>query len=193
MWFRLRIAIWKELVSYLQDPTTRRFLIGAPIFQTIVFAYAGTLDVQNVDLAVLDRDNGRWSHELVARVKALLRRVHAMASASARAVPQTIDVTGLVIQAETRTVLAGGKAVELTAREFDLLLHFARHPGRVYSRSQLLDQVWGYGHEGYEHTVNSHVNRLRAKIEKDPAKPDYVLTVWGVGYKFTDARAARSS
>jgi ABC-2 type transport system permease protein len=68
MWFRLRIAIAKELISYLRDPKTRRFMIGAPILQTVVFSFAGTLDVQNIDLAVLDRDNGRWSHELVARV-----------------------------------------------------------------------------------------------------------------------------
>ena len=68
MWFRLRIAIVKEVLSYLRDPTTRRFMIGAPILQTVVFSFAGTLDVQNIDLAVLDQDNGRWSHELVARV-----------------------------------------------------------------------------------------------------------------------------
>lgn len=73
--------------------------------------------------------------------------------------------------------------VELTAREFDLLLHFARHPGRVFNRAQLLDSVWGYGHDGYEHTVNSHINRLRAKIETDSAEPKYIVTVWGVGYK----------
>jgi two-component system, OmpR family, response regulator len=78
--------------------------------------------------------------------------------------------------------------VELTAREFDLLLFFARHPGRVFSRIQLLDQVWGYNHDGYEHTVNSHINRLRAKIEQNPAQPRYVLTVWGVGYKFSEER-----
>ena len=71
----------------------------------------------------------------------------------------------------------------LTAREFDLLLHFARHPGRVFSRAQLLDSVWGYGHDGYEHTVNSHINRLRSKIEPDPAQPEVIVTVWGVGYK----------
>ena len=74
----------------------------------------------------------------------------------------------------------------LTAREFDLLLHFARHPGQVFNRARLLDQVWGYNHEGYEHTVNSHINRLRAKIERDPSTPRYILTVWGVGYKFSD-------
>jgi len=76
--------------------------------------------------------------------------------------------------------------VNLTAREFDLLAHFARHPGRVYTRAELLDSVWGYAHDGYEHTVNSHINRLRAKIEHDPGRPRYILTVWGVGYKFTD-------
>jgi DNA-binding response OmpR family regulator len=127
--------------------------------------------------------------ELVARVKALLRRAEAMggnqqqAEEAAREILQCGD---LHIDSERRQVTIDGKAVELTAREFDLLLHFARHPGRVYSRVQLLDQVWGYGHEGYEHTVNSHINRLRAKIEADPARPRYVLTVWGVGYKFSE-------
>ena len=78
----------------------------------------------------------------------------------------------------------GERVVELTAREFDLLLHFARHPGRVYSRGQLLDHVWGYSHSGYEHTVNSHINRLRKKLEIDPQQAQYIETVWGVGYRF---------
>jgi DNA-binding response OmpR family regulator len=86
------------------------------------------------------------------------------------------------------TVAVAGKPVDLTAKEFELLAHFARNPGRVYTRSQLLDQVWGHGHVGYEHTVNSHINRLRSKIEREPTKPRYVLTVWGVGYKFNDGR-----
>ena len=81
--------------------------------------------------------------------------------------------------------------IDLTAKEFDLLLHFSRNPGKVYTRSQLLDIVWGYGHAGYEHTVNSHINRLRAKIEKDPAHPTYILTVWGVGYKFADMKIVK--
>lgn len=76
--------------------------------------------------------------------------------------------------------------MRLTAKEFDLLAHFANNPGQVYTRSQLLDKVWGYGHDGYEHTVNSHINRLRSKIELNPADPYYILTVWGIGYKFTD-------
>jgi len=84
-------------------------------------------------------------------------------------------------------VSLGGKQLDLTAKEFDLLWFFINNPGRVFNRSQLLDKVWGYGHDGYEHTVNSHINRLRAKIEHNPAEPRYVLTVWGVGYKFTDS------
>ena len=83
-------------------------------------------------------------------------------------------------------VTLNNKDIDLTAREFDLLWHFAQHPGQVFTRTQLLDSVWGYGHDGYEHTVNSHINRLRAKIENDPSRPDYILTVWGVGYKFND-------
>jgi DNA-binding response OmpR family regulator len=96
----------------------------------------------------------------------------------------------LAIDAEQRTVAVTGRRVDLTAKEFDLLLQFAEHPGRVYSRQQLLDLVWGSGHIGYEHTVNSHINRLRGKIEANPTEPEYVLTVWGVGYKFNDQLAA---
>ncbi|WP_303906275.1 response regulator transcription factor [Thiohalomonas denitrificans] len=125
--------------------------------------------------------------ELAARVKALLRRAEAMAApARENGTGEAITAGGLSIDPERRTVSVHGQPVDLTAREFDLLLHFARHPGRVYSRSQLLDQVWGYNHDGYEHTVNSHINRLRNKVEADPAHPRYVLTVWGVGYKFAE-------
>ena len=91
-----------------------------------------------------------------------------------------------MIDLDRRVVTLAGKPVELTAKEFDLLVYFARSPGRVHSRAQLLEQVWGYMHSGYEHTVNSHINRLRNKIEADPANPNYVQTVWGVGYKFAE-------
>lgn len=121
--------------------------------------------------------------ELVARVKALFRRAEAMGSTDA-APEERILSDGLDIDTGQRKVTVDGEPIELTAREFDLLCHFARHPGRVYSRSQLLDQVWGYNHAGYEHTVNSHINRLRGKIEQDPANPRFIRTVWGVGYKF---------
>ena len=90
------------------------------------------------------------------------------------------------IALQKHSVLINHKPIDLTSKEFDLLVYFSQHPGRVFSRAQLLDQVWGYGHEGYEHTVNSHINRLRVKIENDPGNPCYILTVWGVGYKFSD-------
>ncbi len=125
--------------------------------------------------------------ELLARIKALFRRVEALGQKSdAPAGGRPLVCGDLHIDPDKRQVRLGGKELSLTAKEFDLLLHFACHPGRVYSRLQLLDQVWGYNHEGYEHTVNSHINRLRAKIECDPAKPRYILTVWGVGYKFCE-------
>jgi len=123
--------------------------------------------------------------ELIARVKALFRRVNAMAE-SPVARSEQLRINGLQIDSDKRRVCLNEQEVQLTSREFDLLLHFARHPGRVYSRAQLLDAVWGYGHDGYEHTVNSHINRLRAKIESNPAQPGYILTVWGVGYKFAE-------
>ena len=124
--------------------------------------------------------------ELVARVKALFRRLEALAASSPPS-NKAIRSGDLVINPETREVTLEGKAVNLTAKEFDLLLHFARNRGRVYSRLQLLDAVWGYGHDGYEHNVNCHINRLRAKIERNPAQPRYILTVRGVGYKFADS------
>jgi DNA-binding response OmpR family regulator len=126
--------------------------------------------------------------ELIARVKAIFRRVDAIAAREVKA-RQQLEFGELAIDVERRAVKLRGAALDLTAKEFDLLLHLALNPGRVYTRTQLLDQVWGYSHSGYEHTVNSHMNRLRAKIESDPATPRYVLTVWGVGYKFADGAA----
>jgi DNA-binding response OmpR family regulator len=123
--------------------------------------------------------------ELLARVKALFRRIEQIGLGRHNTETEIIRTGELVIEAEKRSVMLGGKQVDLTAREFDLLLHFARHPGRVFTRMQLLDTLWGYSHEGYDHTVNSHINRLRAKIEEDPSHPRYILTVWGVGYKFS--------
>jgi DNA-binding response OmpR family regulator len=126
--------------------------------------------------------------ELLARVKALLRRAEALGGNRNQPVDgERITRGELVIETNKRRATLPGQELSLTAKEFDLLLHFARHPGRVFSRSQLLDQVWGYGHDGYEHTVNSHINRLRAKLELNPAEPRYLLTVWGVGYKFAES------
>jgi DNA-binding response OmpR family regulator len=130
-------------------------------------------------------------NELVARVKAIFRRMDSLGTTGPQTALKTLVAGELAIDAGKRSVTLEGNPIELTAKEFDLLLHFAQHPGLVYSRSQLLDQVWGYSHSGYEHTVNSHINRLRAKIEKNPNQPEYIQTVWGVGYKFSEAFAKK--
>lgn len=127
--------------------------------------------------------------ELVARVKAIFRRME-RTSPPADSASDVLLAGDLRVDVVRREVRLGNSPIDLTAKEFDLLAHFARHPGRVYTRGQLLDLIWGYGHDGYEHTVNSHINRLRAKIERNPAAPHYILTVWGVGYKFADATSA---
>jgi DNA-binding response OmpR family regulator len=124
--------------------------------------------------------------ELVARVKALLRRVDALAQ-NTRLDAGSLSIDGLTIDPLARDARLAGERLNLTPREFDLLYFFARQPGKVFSRMDLLNAVWGYQHEGYEHTVNTHINRLRAKIEADPAQPARILTVWGRGYKFAEA------
>lgn len=121
--------------------------------------------------------------ELLARVNAIFRRCAALRGEGATTDDGVLRYGELCIDLGSRQVAVRGETVALTAREFDLLTHFVRHPDRVYTRNQLLDQVWGHGHQGYEHTVNSHINRLRAKIESDPSQPHYITTVWGVGYR----------
>ena len=123
--------------------------------------------------------------ELVARVRAVLRRMDA-AEQLAATLAGVIRRGALTIDPLAREVRLNGEPMSMTSREFDLLLFFARNPGRVFNRMELLDHVWGYSHDGYEHTVNSHINRLRSRIESNPARPAYILTVWGVGYKFVD-------
>ena len=122
--------------------------------------------------------------ELVARVKALLRRVDALAR-HARIEAGLLSLHGVDLDPLARTALLNGRAMDLTPREFDLLAFFVRHPDKVYSRMDLLNEVWGYQHDGYEHTVNTHINRLRTKIEDDASEPRRILTVWGRGYKFS--------
>ncbi|QKN82581.1 response regulator transcription factor [Scandinavium goeteborgense] len=130
--------------------------------------------------------------ELIARVKALFRRQEAMGQ-NIRMEGGQIACHGLNIDPLSREVRLRGDIIELTPREFDLLYWFARHPGEVFSRLSLLDRVWGYQHEGYEHTVNTHINRLRIKIERDPAEPEIILTVWGKGYKFASEKTEHAS
>jgi len=122
--------------------------------------------------------------ELVARVKALLRRFNASTGYSTSEQSLSLKFDGLEILTDERIVIFNNNEIELTAKEFDLLHFFASNPEKAFKRSQLLDQVWGYGHVGYEHTVNSHMNRLRNKIEIDPNNLKYIKTIWGVGYKF---------
>ena len=120
--------------------------------------------------------------ELMARVKAILRRSDLSENKRLNS-ERKVRLGSITIDSLTRSATVRGDAVELTAKEFDLLLHFANNPSRVFRRAELLDSVWGYGHDGYENTVNSHINRLRAKIETDPTHPEFIVTVWGVGYK----------
>ena len=126
--------------------------------------------------------------ELIARVKAVFRRMDAIANALAPT-QDLINIGHLSINEKLREVKLRNKTIDLTAREFDLLRHFSTQPDRVFRRSELLDSVWGYGHDGYEHTVNSHINRLRAKMEDDPNNPSIIVTVWGVGYKLDSTKA----
>lgn len=125
--------------------------------------------------------------ELVARIHALRRRIETdRAESSTGKEPDSADFGALSIHFLKRRVTLKGESVPLTAKEYDLLELFTRNPGRAFSRRVLLDTVWGYQFEGYDHTVNSHINRLRSKIEQDPSSPRYIRTVWGVGYRFAE-------
>ncbi len=122
--------------------------------------------------------------ELLARIKAVMRRTGLKRSNAKDA--SSISAEGLYIDIDKRKVLLKDQKTELSPKEFELLVLMASNPGRNYSRAELLNIIWGYNFEGYEHTVNSHINRLRAKIESDMANPTYILTTWGVGYKFNE-------
>lgn len=124
--------------------------------------------------------------ELIARVKAIFRRMEMNRESTGEIAEEKLRFGELEIDLVKRRVLLSGKPVELTVKEFELLSLFAQKPGRAYSRSELLDIIWGYQFAGYEHTVNSHINRLRNKIEKNPSDPVFIQTVWGVGYRFAE-------
>ncbi|UII22225.1 response regulator transcription factor [Fulvivirga ligni] len=122
--------------------------------------------------------------EFIARVKAIFRRVQMLKQSDE--IEQVIKLGNLQIDKNKRKVLREQERIDLTPKEFDLLYLLATNPGTSYSRGRLLSLIWGYEFEGYEHTVNSHINRLRSKLEKDLNQPEYILTTWGVGYRFND-------
>ncbi len=123
--------------------------------------------------------------ELMARVKALLRRAE-QNKYNGSAEKKEITYKNIVIDSDKRKASVNGKRLELTPKEFDLLLLLASHPGKTFSRQELLERVWGYVFSGYEHTITSHINRLRIKIEPDLNHPEYILTSWGTGYRFSE-------
>ncbi len=156
-------------------------------FTPILMLTAKTAEVDRVQGLELGADDYLTKPfsvlELVARVKAIIRRVQNHNANLVNSDNDIVDVGDFHIDTGQRLMTLNNKELALTTKEFDLMLHFAQHPGHVFSRSQLLDTVWGYQHDAYEHTVNSHINRLRTKIEDYPSKPRYIVTVRGVGYK----------
>lgn len=123
--------------------------------------------------------------EFIARVKALIRRSE-IGTNEKNVVEEVLQYNQLCIDTLKRKVTLSDQKIELTPKEFDLLYLFMSNPGISYSREVLLNLVWGYEFSGYEHTVNSHINRLRTKIEPDITQPKYILTTWGIGYRFND-------
>jgi two-component system, OmpR family, alkaline phosphatase synthesis response regulator PhoP len=124
--------------------------------------------------------------EFIARVKALFRRIEMMAGVSPKNGNTLLQFGSLGVDLDKRKVTLNDKRVDLSPKEFDLLSLLVSNPGKSYDRAKILNLVWGYEFEGYEHTVNSHINRLRAKIEPDIQQPTYILTTWGVGYRFNE-------
>jgi len=123
--------------------------------------------------------------ELLARIRAAVRRLRATRERTARVEPaqERYAFGEVTLDAVRREVARAGEPVHLTVREFDLFLHLARHPDRPFTRLQLLEEIWGETYAGYDRTIDSHVQRLRAKVEAEPANPTLIRTVWGVGYK----------
>ena len=125
--------------------------------------------------------------EFIARVKAIFRRQKMSESDTQKSEePKSMRFDGLTIDIDRRKVVCSGERIELSPKEFELLVLLSSNPGKSYDRTKLLNLIWGYDFKGYEHTVNSHINRLRSKIEPDMAHPKYILTQWGVGYKFNE-------
>ncbi len=124
--------------------------------------------------------------EFIARTKSILRRADQYQKENQNISNKILEFKNLSINLEKRLVKQNDQRIDLTPKEFELLALLAKKPGRVYNREELLKLIWGYEYNGYEHTVNSHINRLRAKIENDPDNPNFIQTSWGIGYRFND-------
>ena len=124
--------------------------------------------------------------ELTARVRAIVRLVGKLGNRESPSTDEIVRVGSLVLDTERRSVFRNGREIRLTPREFEILSLMIKHPGKVFSRGQLLREVWGYTNDCYAHTVDSHINRLRSKLEENPSRPEFIQTVWGVGYKLND-------
>ncbi|WP_153799862.1 response regulator transcription factor [Foetidibacter luteolus] len=125
--------------------------------------------------------------EFIARVKVIFRRSETSPETNEQQTNRSlIKCSGLEIDIDKRKVMLNNNRIDLSPKEFELITLLASNPGKSYSRKRLLNLVWGYDFEGYEHTVNSHINRLRAKIEQDVAHPKFILTTWGIGYRFNE-------
>jgi DNA-binding response OmpR family regulator len=124
--------------------------------------------------------------EFIARVKVIFRRREDAGEEVARSNKLLIKFGDLEVDLDKRKITLTNSRVELSPKEFDLLSLLVSNPGKSYSRKRLLNLVWGYDFDGYEHTVNSHINRLRGKIETDISNPKYILTTWGIGYRFNE-------
>jgi DNA-binding response OmpR family regulator len=124
--------------------------------------------------------------EFIARVKVIFRRKEDASAINVKGNNSTLQFDDMEIEIEKRKITVAGARVDLSPKEFELIVLMASNPGISYTRKRLLTLIWGYDFEGYEHTVNSHINRLRSKIEKDISTPKYILTTWGVGYRFNE-------
>jgi len=131
--------------------------------------------------------------EFIARVKSIFRRTQMNELRIQAGSTKILNFGLMTIDIDKRKVSISNNRVDLSPKEFDLLILLATNPGKSYSRSRILNLVWGYEFNGYEHTVNAHINRLRAKIEPEMATPHFILTTWGVGYRFNEEATAASS
>jgi two-component system, OmpR family, response regulator ResD len=183
---RIRLVVLDVMLPGLDGlAVLRRVRNDNPVPVIVLSARSEEFDrIAGLDLGADDYVSKPFSpRELVSRVKAVLRRVALERPAPEQPAARPIAVGAIVLNPDTHEVEIDGKPCELTAKEFELLGLFMRHPRRVFTREQLLDQVWGFSEFIDASTVTVHIHRLRDKIERDPARPVRLVTVWGVGYR----------